>query len=247
MPLCHDRELIRPLLLEDEPGTRGIYNLVFGLTGARVGWIRVDDLKKPRAVIIRSGAPRRGGFLYLFATSNRTAESLLAELPGRWKLRFAATSRRFVRSVRKFRKINWTGPCYLYVLDPKKLVICRQHRVERLRPADAPAIARHWPHGRSVAYVQWRIAVGPTCAVRRNGKLVAWALTHADGSMAILHVLEEYRGQGMARSITTALAQRIMKRGLMPFLYIVKRNKASICLTESMGFERHGNYCWFGE
>ena len=65
--------------------------------------------------------------------------------------------------------------------------------------------------------------------------------------MGILHVLDKYRGQGMARSITTALAKRCQKAGLRPFLYIVEKNNASINLTESMGFRRHVMAAWFGE
>jgi ribosomal protein S18 acetylase RimI-like enzyme len=258
MPICRNPELIRSLLMKDEPGTRSLYNLAFGCAGARASWIRVDDPDRPRAVICRSGAPHRGGFLYLYATSNKAAAALVGELPRRWRLEFAATPQRFVKSVRKHRKLNWVAPCYLYVLNPgvrgrsplrpgSALGSDPAHRVGRLRPGDAPLIAHHWPHGKSVSYVQWRIGAGPSCAIRRGGKLVAWALTHADGSMAILHVLEAYRGQGMARSITAALVQRIVKWGLKPFLFIVKKNQASISLTESMGFRRHGVYCWFGQ
>jgi 8-oxo-dGTP diphosphatase len=139
------------------------------------------------------------------------------------------------------------APCYLYVLESGKLVIDRRHKIGTLKPNDAEKIVSYWPHGRNADYIRWRIRTGPTCAIRRNGKLVAWAITHGDGAMGILHVLKEFRGLGMARSITTALAERSLRAGIKPFLYIVKRNKASIRLTESMGFTRHGIYCWFGE
>jgi GNAT superfamily N-acetyltransferase len=225
--------------------------------------------------------------LYLYAVSAVAAEHVLAEIPRRWKLEFAATPMKFVPVVRRIlakrgRKLNWVSPCFLYVLDlddeeipmtrhryptksqppnpnrsepqstqraqePGGLVIDRKHRVGTLKPDDAKVIADHWPHGRNVEYVRWRIASGPTCAIRRKRKLVAWAITHADGTMGILHVRGEYRGQGMARSITTALAERCLMAGLRPFLYVVKRNRASINLTGSMGFRRHGAYCWFGE
>jgi predicted GNAT family acetyltransferase len=127
------------------------------------------------------------------------------------------------------------------------LVIDRTHKVGYLKPEDARLIVDYWPHGRNEAYIRWRIAAGPTCAIRQKGRLVAWALTHTDGSMGILHVLDNYRGQGMARSITTALAERCLKAGLRPFLYIVEKNKASINLTKSMGFTRHAVVGWFGE
>jgi 8-oxo-dGTP diphosphatase len=241
MPICHDREIVRPLLLRDELGTPSMYNMVFGRAGAKASWVRVDDLEDPRAVICR------WRWMYLYATSPKAAERLVADLPRRYRVGFAATPARLIPAVKKARKMNWTALCYMYVLDPKRLVVDRRHKIGFLRPADTPLVAKYWPHGKSRRYVGWRIRVGPTCAVRRKGKLVAWALTHGDGAMGMLHVLDEYRGQGMARSITTALAERITKRGLKPFLYIVKGNRASINLTESMGFTRYGTYAWFGE
>lgn len=247
MPICHDYELVRPLLLADEPATRSIYNLVFRIAGAAARWVRVDNLSQPKAVLCRSGAPYRSRFMYLYGTDSRAAQQLLAELPARWRFQFAATPLRFVRVARRVRKLNWVAPCYLYILNPEQLVHYRRHRIERLKPDDARQIVHFWPHGRSLNYVRWRIETGPTCAIRRNGRLVAWGLTHADGSMGMLHVLQEYRGQGMARSITTALAGAIIRQGRLPFLYILRRNRPSINLTESMGFQRAGSYCWFGE
>jgi 8-oxo-dGTP diphosphatase len=254
VPLCRDPEIIKPLLLADEPGTRSLFNLLSGRAGGRAVWVRVDNPDNPQAVVCRSGALHRRQMLYLYAANARAAAQVLDEIPGRWRLEFAATSTSLVPAVRRVlrkrgRRLNWVSPCFLYVLDsgPSSLVIDRSHRVARLKPGDARLIVNFWPHGRNADYIRWRIMTGPTCAIRRRGRLVAWALTHADGAMGILHVLDEFRGQGMARSITTALAERCRKAGLQPFLYIVKRNNASIRLTESMGFKRHAIVAWFGE
>ncbi|MEO0108768.1 MAG: GNAT family N-acetyltransferase [candidate division WOR-3 bacterium] len=267
MPLCKDPLLIKPLLLSDPDRTHSIANLVFNRAGARAAWVRVDALDNPQAVVCR------WRFLYLFARSRAAARAMLAELPTYWKLSFAATPAELIATVRQVlrprgRGLSWIAPCRLYVLDPVRgngenhsrvapgarteqgrsnLVFHCQHPVGHLALSDAPLVTKHWPHGRSQRYIEWRIQSGPTAAIRRRGQLVAWALTHSDGAMGILHVLEEYRGQGMARSITTALARRCIKAGIKPFLYIVKTNVASIRLTESMGFTYSGEFAWFGE
>jgi len=247
MPICHDPDLVRPLLMTDEPGTRSIYNFIYGLAGARARWIRVDDLANPQAVIIRSGARFRNRRHYIYATRDRAAETLLAELPGHWKLMFAGSPSRFAKVVRKFRKLDSVHLNYLYVLDPRNLVAFREHRVESVHTSDAPQIARFWANGRQMNYVRWRIGAGPSAAIRRHGSLVAWGMTHADGSMAMLRVMEEYRGLGFARAITYALARRVIAWGLRPFLHIHRNNRASISLCESMGFTRHSTYAWFGQ
>jgi ribosomal protein S18 acetylase RimI-like enzyme len=247
MPICHDPALVRPLLLTDEPGTRSIYNFIHGRAGARARWVRVDDLANPRAVIIRSGARFRNRRHYIYATSDRATETLLAEIPRDWQLMFAASPSRLVKVVRKLRKLDFVRHNYLYVLEPENLVTYRGHRVETVHPEDAPQIARLWANGRQLNYVRWRINAGPSAAIRRHGSLVAWGMTHADGSMAMLRVLEEYRGQGLARAITYALAKRVIARGLRPFLHIHRGNQASISLCESMGFTRHSACAWFGQ
>jgi GNAT superfamily N-acetyltransferase len=246
MPLCRDPGLLRPLLEGRLPQSQSVYNLAFGVAGVRPTWLRADSLEDPQAVLCRT---RR---FALFATDARAATRVIAETPRNMRLRFGSTPMRFYRLIKR----HWPGPdrgrptwlnaCYLYCLRPGRLVIDRSHRVTSLRPDDAAAIRDYWPYGRSAEHLRRRIATGPSCGIRHQGRLAAWGLTHDDGSMGFLHVLKEYRGHGMARALTTALAGRLLRLGATPFLYIVKRNRPSISLTESMGFERIGEYGWFG-
>ena len=39
---------------------------------------------------------------------------------------------------------------------------------------------------------------GPSAGIRDSGKLVAWLMTQDDGSIGVLHVLDDYRGSGYA-------------------------------------------------
>jgi len=246
MPLCRNREPLLRFLEANRPGTNALYYQLLGRTGAPPRWVRVDDLEYPRAVIVRT---RR---FCLFATDSRAAGRLVDELPRRYRLWFRATPTRLVRVIRR----HWHGPdagrriwrnsCWLYYLEPGRLVIDRRHRVSPLQPADAELITRYWPYGRRAVHIRERIKAGPALAVRRRGELAAWALTHEDGSMGFLHVREKFRGQGMARTLTTAVAARLLRVGVQPFMHIVKSNRASIGLTESMGFTRGGDYDWFG-
>jgi GNAT superfamily N-acetyltransferase len=246
MPLCRDFELLRSFIERNRPAANSIANLVYDTFGSRLRWVRADDVRDPHALLCRT---RR---FTLFADSGPAAARLLAEVPRNMRMKFGSTPTRFCRLIKK----NWHGPdagrrvwynhCYLYVLKPGRLVIDRTHRVSRLRPADAPLIARSWPYGRSADQILRRIGNGPGYCIRRKGKPVAWGLTHDDGSMGFLHVLEAYRGQGMARTLTTALARRLLRSGIQPFMYIVTGNAASIRLTASMGFTRTGRFSWFG-
>ncbi|MBN2464449.1 GNAT family N-acetyltransferase [candidate division WOR-3 bacterium] len=245
MPICRDLDRIRLFVERYRPATNSIANLIDGKLGSSVRWIRADDPQNPRALLCRT---RR---FTLFAVSDQTAIRVLAETPRNMRMAFRATPTRFYRLIRK----HWRGPdagrrvwhnhCYMYVLKPGRLVVDRTHQVSPLRPADAAVIARSWPYGRSPDHVLGRILSGPGCCIRHNGALAAWALTHDDGSMGFLHVVEKYRGRGMARTLTTALAERMLLLGIQPFVYILATNKTSIRLTAGMGFSRAGRFSWF--
>jgi ribosomal protein S18 acetylase RimI-like enzyme len=246
MPLCRDLDLVRPFLAKNLPASNSASNLVDNTFNSSLRWARADDLSDPHAVLCRTHR------FTLFADSGRAAARVLAEVPRNLRLVFSATPTRFCRLIRT----HWRGPdagrrlwynhCYLYVLTPGRLVIDRTHRVSRLRPEDADLIARAWPFGRSADRILRRIRSGPGYCIRRRGAPVAWGLTHDDGSMGFLHVVERYRHQGMARALTTALAERLLRFGVQPFMHIVTNNRASLRLTASMGFSRVGRYSWFG-
>jgi ribosomal protein S18 acetylase RimI-like enzyme len=245
VPICRDLNLIRPFIARNLPATNSVFNLVNNTFNSSVRWVRADDLSNPHAVLCRTHR------FSLFADSGRAAARVLAEIPSNLHLVFSATPSRFCRLIRE----NWRGPdagrrlwynhCYLYILRPGRLVIDRTHRVSRLRPADAPLIARAWPYGRSPDRIVRRIRSGPGYCIRRKGAPVAWGLTHDDGSMGFLHVVEKYRRQGMARTLTAVLAARLLRLGVQPFMYIVRDNTASLRLTASMGFSRAGRFSWF--
>lgn len=246
MPICHDLDLLRPFVERHRPATNSIANLMSSKLGSSLQWVRADDPCHPRALLCRS---RR---FTLFADSVPAAIQILDEAPRNMRMVFRATPTRFYRLILK----RWRGPdagrrvwhnhCYMYVLKPGRLVADRTHQVGRLRPADAAVIARSWTYGRSPDRILERIRSGPGCCIRRNGELAAWALTHDDGSMGFLHVVEKYRGQGMARTLTTALSEEMLRLGIRPFVYIITTNKPSIHLTAGMGFSRAGRFSWFG-
>ncbi len=246
MPLCRDFDLIRSFIEKNRPATNSVFHVVNSTFDSSLRWVRADDLSNPHAVLCRT---RR---FTLFADSGPAAARALAEVPRNLRMVFRATPTRFCRLIRT----RWRGPdagrrvwynhCYLYVLRPGRLVIDRTHRVSRLRPEDAALIARAWPYGRSPDRILRRIRSGPGYCIRRKGAPVAWGLTHDDGSMGFLHVLKEYRGQGMARTLTTALAGCLLRLGVQPFVYIVRDNTASLRLTAGMGFSCAGRFSWFG-
>ncbi|HKJ66322.1 MAG TPA: GNAT family N-acetyltransferase [bacterium] len=96
----------------------------------------------------------------------------------------------------------------------------------------------------SLDYVQDRIARGISAALRLQGQLIAWAITHDDGALGFLHVLPEHRRKGYGTQTTLSLARRSRDRGKKPFAYIEEDNVRAIQLVRALGFVEQKRVCW---
>lgn len=76
-----------------------------------------------------------------------------------------------------------------------------------------------------------RVEIGTYACIRREGKFVSMAKTTHEtvGLCAIsaAYTLPEYRGQGFARQIVTALTAEILSRKKTPYLYVDQTNPIS--------------------
>jgi len=83
--------------------------------------------------------------------------------------------------------------------------------------------------------------MGTFRGIRIEGRLAAMAGErfrfpgHTEVSGVCTH--PDYRGRGLARRLSAAVAAHIESRGELPFLHAWKTNRAAISLYESLGFE----------
>ncbi|MDL5031293.1 GNAT family N-acetyltransferase [Pelomonas sp. APW6] len=82
--------------------------------------------------------------------------------------------------------------------------------------------------------------MGRFLGVRIDGRLAAMAgeRMHLDGHTEISGVCThpDFRGRGLARQLSAAVARQIEARGERPFLHAWRSNTAAIALYESLGF-----------
>ena len=110
-----------------------------------------------------------------------------------------------------------------------------------LADGDAPemvALARLTEPGPFLARTH---TMGAFLGIRIGGPLVAMAgeRFHFPGYTEVSGVCThpEFRGRGLARRLSAAVAARIESRGERPFLHAWKTNVAAIALYQSLGFE----------
>lgn len=117
----------------------------------------------------------------------------------------------------------------------------RDDDIVQLTDADAPemlALATLTEPGPFLARTH---AMGTFRGIRIGGRLAAMAGErfrfpgHTEVSGVCTH--PDFRGRGLARRLSAAVAARIESRGERPFLHAWKSNSVAISLYESLGFE----------
>ena len=94
------------------------------------------------------------------------------------------------------------------------------------------------------AYVEERISKSISAAIMKKDKLVAWGLTHDDGALGSLHVLEEYRKKGYGKEIMISLIHQNRKLGKISFAQIEERNINAASLVENLGLIKDRRVSW---
>lgn len=96
----------------------------------------------------------------------------------------------------------------------------------------------------SIDYIEERLNKGIGLGIRIDSKLAAWAITHDDGAIGFLTVLEQYRSRGFGTGVTAAMADWLLKHGEIPFVHIEEENIKSMNLASKLGFERDRRIHW---
>lgn len=94
------------------------------------------------------------------------------------------------------------------------------------------------------AYVEERISKSISAAIIKKNKLVAWGLTHDDGALGSLHVLDEYRKKGYGKEIFISLIHQNKKLGKISFAQIEEKNTKASNLAEQLGFVKDRRVSW---
>lgn len=97
----------------------------------------------------------------------------------------------------------------------------------------------------TIPYIQERIKNGANACLRKDGRLVAWAMTHDDGAIGFLHVMPEERKNGYGMTVTVALINILRENGALPFVHIEEKNSKSMHLAKKLGFVEDRIITWF--
>jgi 8-oxo-dGTP diphosphatase len=96
----------------------------------------------------------------------------------------------------------------------------------------------------SPTYVEVRISKSISAAIMKKDKLVAWGLTHDDGALGSLQVLDEYRKKGYGKEILISLIHQNRNLGKISFAQIEEKNTKATNLIKQLGFVKDRKVSW---
>jgi len=146
------------------------------------------------------------------------------------------------------RRIEWDfSTIRLYLPDDVEADFSPSDDLGALNPVDAEEIFlnSHFNEYTPIAYIKSCIESGPSVGIRKDGKLVAWGMTHDDSAIGFLHVIDEFRKQGLAEKIMRFMIFITRKQGRVPFVHIEESNEISLNLALKLGFKKDRKVHWF--
>ena len=141
---------------------------------------------------------------------------------------------------------RWVLSCRRFYL-PSNVDLAKQSlKISNLSPSNATHIFSHsnYKQYTSVKYIEDQILNGPSAGFFDGDLLAGWVLTHDDGALGALHVLDLYRRRGIARRLVINLIEKIRAQGLIPYTYVEETNLASLNLISSLGFKFDRKIHW---
>lgn len=96
----------------------------------------------------------------------------------------------------------------------------------------------------SVDYLDARIDRGIAVGICDDWKLAAWCMTHDDGAIGCLNVLEEHRRKGYGTDVFVEMVNRLLRLGEVPFVHIEEENERSMNLAIKAGFKKDRRLHW---
>ncbi len=96
----------------------------------------------------------------------------------------------------------------------------------------------------STEYLNFRISNSFSAAIYENDKLAAWGLTHDDGGIGALHVVDNYRRKGYGKEIVIYLSEKIRSSNRIPYAQVEEKNVNAMNLFAKLGFVKDKMVTW---
>ncbi len=139
----------------------------------------------------------------------------------------------------KYGETDWIMKTKRYILTDTIKIHALKENIISLNKSWSDFIFTHSDYKKytSIDYIKDRLQREFSAGLLKNDQLVAWGFTHDDGALGFLHVLPDYRKQGLGEQVLLSLVQQRRVKNQPVFCNIVPGNLPSINLVKKLGFE----------
>jgi ribosomal protein S18 acetylase RimI-like enzyme len=246
--LLEDREVVRPFLFREPLRNATVIHRTFQHPDFTLAF--ADRLPDPSAVLAlkASDHPEAPHQFAMHAMDPTAARHVLSAVPPGFAIFHVADELAFP-AVHGRLRVGWWGEAIYYAMEANDFRDVQKHDTAPLDPIYAEKVAKIWaPDWPATGYIRSRIVDGLSAAIYVDGEPVAWYLTHLETDdvvmLGFLHVLDEHRRKGYARSLSCALIREAFAKSKTPACHVYKDNEPSIRLMESLGFHRVCTQAW---
>lgn len=132
----------------------------------------------------------------------------------------------------------WETNTYLYAWNGKPLSYKCKQQIEAIEPQFAQKVSDGTHYHAPIADIVECLVRHPSAAIYLNGEPVCWCLLHLDKTLGMLYTEPQHRRKGYALEVMTALTNKVIAQGDVPYAYIVVDNVPSQNLAAKYNLER---------
>lgn len=185
-------------------------------------------------------------WVYISSESANELKIILGQLDSRLKC-YAIIEDWMIPYIQGHKNMVWQLSCEKLVFPEDKVLPEINQTIKELKPEASEYIFNNYGYQSltNIDYIKERLTIGEGLGIYEDDLLVAWVITHDDGAIGFLQVLDDYRKKGYGKALTIAMIRKLRNENKLPYVHIESDNHPSISLAKNMGFEYDRNIHWF--
>ena len=173
----------------------------------------------------------------LMTESEQFVLAIVSKLRGR-QVEFSGVAPFVTEILRKRYEFLWETNTYLYAWSGKPLNYECKQEIRPMSKDFAQKVSDGTHYHAPIEDIVDCLSRHPSAAIYIDGKPICWCLCHLDKTLGMLYTEPEHRRKGYALEVMTALCNKVIANGDIPYAYIVVDNIASQNLATKYNLER---------
>lgn len=136
---------------------------------------------------------------------------------------------------------------FVYEQESFDFIENEEYEIHNLDSTWLDFIVEHYDGYNNIEYIRNRLTTRNVWGIFCDGKICGFIGYHDEGSMGLLHILEDYRGKGIGEYLEGFLIHKTLNDGKIAFCQVHPDNLASIYLQYKLGLNHSENIITWGD